>query len=171
MTCDSHRVNSQSWHPNYLWDIFIILNVSHCTFWYELLINNSYDIQIVKTLDVLFLYVCQNFIRHKFIWCISFFIVTRDSFNFTHNTPAGISYALSYFNQFRTCYDSTHWTAAKRVFFGGGLISWVSRKQRTVAFHQTKPSNYIVLTESAKESIYLQNFFCWTRFWYARKRF
>lgn len=116
-------------------------------------------------------------------------------------TRPDISYAVSYLSYFNTCFNSTHWTAAKRVLgylkgtsdlgliytktsqsvegyvnadwancpldrksyteyafiLSGSSVSWESRKQRTVALFSTK-SEYMSLTETAKQATYLRRF-------------
>lgn len=114
-------------------------------------------------------------------------------------TRPNISYAVSYLSQFNTCFNSSHWTAAKRVLrylkgtsklglvyrrtgkpivgyanwtnclldrklysgyafiLNGSAVSWESRKQRTVALSSTE-SEYMALTEAAKQATYLRYF-------------
>lgn len=113
-------------------------------------------------------------------------------------TRPDIMYSVSYLSQFNTCYDNTHWKAAKRILrylkgtddfqltyrktgrpmkgyadadwasctidrrsytgycfhFGGALVSWEARKQRTVAL-STCEAELMAITEAFKESTHL----------------
>ncbi|GBN39235.1 Retrovirus-related Pol polyprotein from transposon TNT 1-94 [Araneus ventricosus] len=110
-----------------------------------------------------------------------------------------IAYSISKLSQYLTCYDKSHWLAAKRVLrylkktinyglvfelddkvvyeysdsdwgnsqedrksysgycfmLSNSVISWESRKQKTVALSSTE-SEYMSLSDSCKEALYLQ---------------
>ncbi|XP_050672421.1 copia protein isoform X2 [Leptidea sinapis] len=114
-------------------------------------------------------------------------------------TRPEIMFAVSYLSQYNTCFDNTHWHAAKRVIrylkgtknvtirykqsgmaltgmadadwaactvdrrsytgyifkYGGGLISYASKKQRTVAL-STAEAEYMAMTEATKEALHLK---------------
>ncbi|GBN71979.1 Retrovirus-related Pol polyprotein from transposon TNT 1-94 [Araneus ventricosus] len=112
---------------------------------------------------------------------------------------SAIAYSISKLSQYLTCYDKSHWLAAKRVLrylkktinyglvfelddkvvygysdsdrgksqedrksysgycfmLSNSVISWLSRKQKTVALRSTE-SEYMSLSDSCKEALYLQ---------------
>ncbi|XP_051172371.1 uncharacterized protein LOC127288775 [Leptopilina boulardi] len=86
-------------------------------------------------------------------------------------TRPDIAQAVSILGQFNHNPKRVYWTAAKRdnckidrrsytgsiFIFGGAVISWESRKQRTTALSSTE-AEYMAISDAAKEAVYLTRF-------------
>ncbi|XP_050679988.1 uncharacterized protein LOC126975915 [Leptidea sinapis] len=103
-------------------------------------------------------------------------------------TPLDIAHAVSCLSQFNECHSEMHWKAAKRVLryfkgtiqqldadwascevdrksysgfvfkVGTSVVSWESRKQRTIALSSTE-AEYMALSDPCKEALFLRTFF------------